>query len=238
MLTFFWLELCFCSPEVVAMLNYSPGTLTDALYRTSDIYSLGIVIGHLLERSLPFANPLESTAAPRLTRTTPSALVHLFEQCVAEQRPTASYVARCVERTCARNGVGMSLTDSLLARLSAYASNLERLVDEQTELFVDEKRRCETLLYSVLPRDVAQRLARGDAVEPEAFDSATVYFSEMVGFAEMAASSTPLQVIDLLNEMYTLFDTRIAEYDAYKVRWATMCYGSVYNNEYNDLVLG
>lgn len=64
---------------------------------------------------------------------------------------------------------------------------------------------------------MAESLKRGEPIEAENFDSVTILFSDIVGFTELAANSTPLQVVTLLNELYTCYDYIISHYDVYKV---------------------
>lgn len=110
-----------------------------------------------------------------------------------------------------------NIVDNLLKRMEQYANNLEGLVEERTQDYLEEKRKCEELLYQLLPKSVAAQLIMGKPVIAEVFEQVTIYFSDVVGFTHLSASSTPMEVVNLLNDLYTCFDSIIENFDVYKV---------------------
>ncbi|XP_014790175.1 guanylate cyclase 32E [Octopus bimaculoides] len=110
-----------------------------------------------------------------------------------------------------------NIYDHIMGLMEKHAENLEILVAHRTIELEEEKKRSENLLMRMLPRSVAESLKIGSPVIPEQYQSVTIYFSDIAGFTSLSALSTPLQVVDLLNDLYTCFDSIIGDYSVYKV---------------------
>ncbi|KAM6945328.1 guanylate cyclase soluble subunit beta-2 [Aplochiton taeniatus] len=80
-----------------------------------------------------------------------------------------------------------------------------------------EKKKTETLLYAMLPRHVANQLKEGKRVEAGEFDVCTILFSDVVTFTNICADCEPIQIVNMLNSMYSKFDRLTSVHDVYKV---------------------
>ncbi len=72
-----------------------------------------------------------------------------------------------------------------------------------------EKAKSDKLLLNILPDKVASDLKEKGHTTPQKFDEVTVFFSDIVGFTEIAAKLDPQDLIRELNEIFTEFDNII-----------------------------
>ncbi|XP_050743277.1 uncharacterized protein LOC108029905 [Drosophila biarmipes] len=105
------------------------------------------------------------------------------------------------------------LVKNAAATIQHYALNLSQKAKELKR----EKRKSDSLLFQMLPPSVAMQLKQTQQVPAELYEAVTIYFSDIVGFTEIAADCTPLEVVTFLNSIYRVFDERIECYDVYKV---------------------
>ncbi|XP_039472193.1 heat-stable enterotoxin receptor [Oreochromis aureus] len=110
-----------------------------------------------------------------------------------------------------------SYLDNMIRRLQMYSRNLEYLVEERTALYKAERDRADNLNFMLLPCPVVKSLKETGAVEPELYDEVTIYFSDIVGFTTLCQYSTPMEVVDMLNDIYKGFDSIVDHHDVYKV---------------------
>ncbi|XP_077574924.1 guanylate cyclase soluble subunit alpha-1 [Stigmatopora nigra] len=103
--------------------------------------------------------------------------------------------------------------DGLKKRLGKAKAALE----QAHQALEEEKKKTVDLLFSIFPGTVAQQLWQGQTVQAKNFEQVTLLFSDLVGFTAVCSLCTPMQVITMLNELYTRFDHHCGELDVYKV---------------------
>uniref|UniRef100_A0A8D0D6M9 Guanylate cyclase n=1 Tax=Sander lucioperca TaxID=283035 RepID=A0A8D0D6M9_SANLU len=210
----YYAQRLWMAPELLRMESPPPqGT------QKGDVYSFSIILQEVALRRGAFyleGDPLSpKEIVDRVVlgewpclRPTIDPQVHspelgqLMQRCWAEEpteRPEFNHIWVLLRKQNKESRT--NILDNLLSRMEQYANNLEELVEERTQAYHEEK----LLQYC------------WETVQAEAFDSVTIYFSDIVGFTAISAESTPMQVVTLLNDLYTCFDAIIDNFDVYKV---------------------
>ncbi|KZS07425.1 Guanylate cyclase [Daphnia magna] len=226
-------RLLWKAPELLRNHNPPPrGT------QKGDVFSFGIILYEIIGRKGPWGDLLYTMSPKEIVEKVahPEWFFYKFFRPPISQLDCKDYIIRCMQDCWHESpemrpdfksirgrlkemeaGLKPNIFDNIMIMMEKYTYNLEGLVQERTDQLVEEKKKTEALLHRVLPKSVVESLKRGEPVKAESFDSVTIYFSDIVGFTSLSAVSTPLQVVGLLNELYTLFDSILENYDAYKV---------------------
>ncbi|XP_043371408.1 atrial natriuretic peptide receptor 2-like [Dermochelys coriacea] len=213
----------YSAPEAHSLSDYVPTSM-------ADVYSYSIILLEIATRSDPVqddSHSAEYSSCLPLTELIsgksenscpcPTDYVELIRRCRKTnptQRPTFEQVKKLLYKM---NPNKVSPVDMMMTLMEKYSKHLEVVVAERTQDLMHEKQKTDRLLYSMLPKQVADDLRQGKPSQAQSYIIATIFFSDIVGFTQLSSTSTPYQVVDFLNKLYTTFDEIIDNYDVYKV---------------------
>ena len=80
------------------------------------------------------------------------------------------------------------------------------------------------LLLNILPKEISEALKADQRTIAAHYDAASILFADVVEFTPMAAKMTPLQLVDLLNEVFQCFDGLVEKYGLEKIKTIGDCY--------------
>ncbi len=223
-------DLVWTAPEV---LGSSWSMQYSLITNKSDIYSYGVIVQEVILEDRPFAfntvsNPVDVIEQvkkrnippfiPCLPDDVPETWKNVMHSCWkvdANQRPSFGeilYSLQAIDKS-----IELTLVQKIINRLDKHTQNLETLVERKKVEIENEKYKMECLLEELLPKYVIQQLRVGGKVQPEIFENCTVFFSDIVGFTSISTLSSPIEIVEMLNNMYTCFDNVASKYDIYKV---------------------
>jgi class 3 adenylate cyclase len=76
----------------------------------------------------------------------------------------------------------------------------------------------ERLLLNILPEPIAQRLRDGEPLIADRFDDVTLLFADIVEFTRLSASMSPAELVNVLNDVFTVFDGLVERHGLEKVK--------------------
>ncbi|HLO46967.1 MAG TPA: adenylate/guanylate cyclase domain-containing protein [Kamptonema sp.] len=76
----------------------------------------------------------------------------------------------------------------------------------------------ERLLLNILPKTIADQLKQSQNAIAEQFDDATILFADIVGFTPLSARTPPIELVNLLNHIFSQFDELAEMYGLEKIK--------------------
>lgn len=102
---------------------------------------------------------------------------------------------------------------------------LERKVEERTAEVVEQgkeiahqKNRVEELLLNILPKNISDELSKNGEAKARLHPEATVMFTDMKGFTQVAEKLTPEELVTELHHHFSIFDDIADEYGLEKIK--------------------
>ena len=84
--------------------------------------------------------------------------------------------------------------------------------------FEAERDKVDALVRKMVPSSIADRLKAGEESISDRHDEVTVLFADLVGFTRFAESHDPVEVVGLLNDLFSRFDRLVAEHGLEKIK--------------------
>jgi guanylate cyclase len=87
-----------------------------------------------------------------------------------------------------------------------------------------EQERSEALIRNVLPSSIAERLKAASQTIADHFDSASILFADVVDFTPFAQRLAPAEVVGILDQLFSHFDTLVERHGLEKIKTIGDCY--------------
>ncbi|MDH4201167.1 MAG: hypothetical protein OEV66_12455 [Spirochaetia bacterium] len=115
-------------------------------------------------------------------------------------------------------------------RTMAKENTLTRFIEDKSREIYHEKEKSEKLLLNILPQSIVEELKQNEEVKPQNYDTATIIFTDFVGFTKIAESTAPVKLVKNLDYCFSQFDKIAGKLNIEKIKTigdSYMCAGGL-----------
>jgi class 3 adenylate cyclase len=108
------------------------------------------------------------------------------------------------------------------AEMRQVAAELSKQIDDAKR----EREQAERVLFTVLPRPIAERMTKGESRIAEEIPDVSVLFADLAGFTALSTRTSPWDLLEMLDAIFSEFDRLTAAHGLEKVKTIGMLHGS------------
>ena len=103
--------------------------------------------------------------------------------------------------------------------ISVFDTLHYQLIIHQTEAQLKKANsKSEKLLANVFPLAILEKLKNKEEPIAERFDSASVFFADIMGFTPLSEKLSPVELVNLLDKLFSLFDGLVIKHNVEKIK--------------------
>ncbi len=96
--------------------------------------------------------------------------------------------------------------------------------DAAFQLLNIEKGKSESLLLNILPKDIADFLKNEPKVFADQYEETSILFADVVDFTTLSSEMKPIELVEILNQVFSHFDDLVDKYGLEKIKTIGDCY--------------
>jgi len=122
------------------------------------------------------------------------------------------------------------LLENQIRERTATVMKQKEEIEVQKSIIEEQKKKTESLVHSILPRETAEELINKGFSRPRNYSLCTVMFTDFQGFTKIAEKLRPQQLIDELDKYFSKFDEIVGKYNMERIKTigdSYMCAGGI-----------
>eukprot|EP01135_Chromosphaera_perkinsii_P000203 Nk52_evm7s48 gene=Nk52_evmTU7s48 len=193
-----------------------------------DVFAYGIIGSEIVTRERPYYDTqfepndvlkkvVKRNFRPDMPESTPEALADYIELVWDQDPDDRPDFPHCLKMLKKINPSKGTVMDQMAKVMEKEIKDLELRVTESGAAIIEEEERFNNIYYHMVPESLRDTLRQGTIVAPEEYKSATMMYTNVVGFPKLVEESKPKEVVDFLHNLYMYFDVTLSKFNVFQV---------------------